>query len=369
MTSQPEGASTSRLRDALAAIGVVPTVSKLRRPAAGIVSRAGLVASILDRRPAIVTVIAPAGYGKSTFAAELVANDCRPAAWVTLSDEDDDPAVLLSDVAFAIDAIAPVDPAVVRRLWAGTPPVGAPAVQLFGAMFAAHRPPFVLVLDDVHRLASRDAVRALSTLVAELPRTSTIVLSSRVALPLPLGRTRAQRRLVEIGPSDLAFAEHEAARLFGALGVAVAAPELNRLVERTEGWPVALSLAALACEAHGPGVVDEVTGDHRYLVDYLGDEVLGAVDADVASFLMDASCLDRVSGELCDEVLQRQGSAPLLEELHRRQPLVIALDGRRQWYRFHRLLGEFLQTELQRRDPARHAAIHRRAERVVRRTW
>ena len=124
---------------------------------------------------------------------------------------------------------------------------------------------------------------------------------------------------------------------------------------------MALSLAALACEAHGPGVVDEVTGDHRYLVDYLGDEVLGAVDADVASFLMDASCLDRVSGELCDEVLQRQGSAPLLEELHRRQPLVIALDGRRQWYRFHRLLGEFLQTELQRRDPARHAAIHRRA--------
>ena len=191
------------------------------------------------------------------------------------------------------------------------------------------------------------------------------MLGARTAIPLPLGRLRVRRRLVEVGAAELAFDESEASMLLRQLDVDADPQEIARLVERTEGWPVALYLAALA---HGSrrgatlnDVVDDFAGDHRYLVDYLGEELLSRVDADIASFLMDASCFERVSGSLCDDVLARRGSAQLLEELQRQNLLVIPLDDHREWYRFHHLLADFLQSELERRDPARSAAIHVRA--------
>ena len=342
-------------------LGVVRTGSKFFAPAVGLVRRAGLVSRVIQATPRVVTVTAPAGYGKSTFTAELADLDPRPAAWITMADDDNDPAVLLSDVALAIDPIEAVDPAVVRELWSSTPTIGSRAVRSFSAEFARRQQPMTVVFDDIHRLVSRDALDVLATLVDELPQESTVVLSGRTAVPIRLGRLRVRHRVFEVVADDLAFGVEETARLFGALHMSVALPELPRLVDRTEGWPVALYLAVLARELRGTGVIDDFSGDQRFLVDYLTEEMLDTVDENTASFMMDASCLDRVSGDLCDAVLQRQGSASMLDDLHQRLLLVIALDDRRQWYRFHHLLAEFLQSRLLRLDPTRPAEINRRA--------
>jgi LuxR family maltose regulon positive regulatory protein len=357
-------AGRSSVRDELAVIGVVPTMSKLYRPSPGVVARSALVERVRAAHPDVITVTAPAGYGKSTFAAELTSGDRRPTAWVSLSAAEDDPAALLTYVALALDDIEPIDPGCVSALWARSPKIGTSALQQFGAMLAGRRQPFTLVLDDVHELVSRDVLDTLPVLVGELPRGSTIVLASRRAIPLPLGRLRVSRRLVEIGPAELAFDAAEAALIFDQLGLDVSPTEIAGMVERTEGWPVALYLAALALSAGGgamPEVVGSLPGDHRYLAEYFGEELLAKLDADVASFLMEASCLERISGSCCDEVLQRRGSAALLEALQQRTLLVIPLDDRRESYRFHHLMSEFLQSELRRRDPGRRDAVHLRA--------
>ena len=365
MVIEVEGALRSSVRHELESVGFIPTASKLYRPSPGTVPRSTLLEHVEARARDVVIVTAPAGYGKSTFLAEMAANDPRPAAWVSLTPGENDPASFLAYIALALDDIEPVDPGCVMTLWRVPPTIGSPTLQRFGAMLAARRQPFVLVLDDVHELVSREVVDVLPMLLAELPAGSMVMLGARTALPLPLGRLRVRRRLVELGAADLAFDESEATMLLRQLDVDADPHEIARLVERTEGWPVALYLAALA---HGTrrgatlsDVVDDFAGDHRYLVDYLGEELLSRVDADVASFLMDASCFDRVSGSLCDDVLARRGSAQLLEELQRQNLLVIPLDDHREWYRFHHLLADFLQTELERRDPARSAAIHLRA--------
>ncbi len=361
--SDVEGALRSALRMELGAVGFVPTASKLHAPSPGVVPRSVLVEQVSAARADVITVTAPAGYGKSTFIADFVADDPRPAAWVSLSATDNDPATLLTYVALAIDDIDAVDPNCVSALWVRSPTIGTAELQRFGAMLAERRHPFVLVLDDVHELVSRDVLDLLPVAVAEMPAGSTIVLGSRTAIPLPLGRLRVRRRVVEVGPAELAFDAVDAAILLDHLGLAVSQEDTERIVDRTEGWPVAVYLAALAQQRRtiGSGIVEGFAGDHRYVVEYLGDELLGRLDADTATFLIEASCLERFSGRMCDDVLQRRGSAELLEAIQRRNLLVIPLDDRREWYRFHHLMAEFLQSELERRDPAHRAALHLRA--------
>lgn len=362
--SQVEGAKRTGLRAHLHRVGFRAVESKVYRPSQGLISRGRVVAEVQGRGGDVLTVTAPAGYGKTTFVAELTTEDPRPTAWVSVTATDNDPSTLLTYVALAIDAIEPVEPACVTELWERRPTIGAPSLQQFGAMFATRRAPFTLVLDDVHELIERDARDVLSVLVSDLPTGSSIVLVGRAETPLPLGRLRVRRRVVELGGAELAFDVGEAGLLFDELGVVMSTTELTQLVERSEGWPVAMYLVALA---HASGraplarLADEFAGDHRFLVDYLGDEVLAQLDPDVAAFLMDASCLDRLSGSLCDDVLQRVGSADLLERLRRQNMLVIPLDDRRQWYRFHHLMAEFLQAELLHQDPSRRCEVHRRA--------
>jgi LuxR family maltose regulon positive regulatory protein len=358
------GALRASVRDDLEAVGFIPTASKLYRPSPGLVSRSALVEHVRSRAGDVIVVAAPAGYGKSTFVAELVAADRRPTAWVSLTAAESDPAALLSYVALALDEIEPVDPRRVTALWGSTLTIGSPALQHFVAMLADRREPFVLVLDDVHELAGTHARDTITMLIAELPPGSSVVVLSRSAIRVPLGRLRVRRRVVEIGAAELAFDEQDASTLFEQLDVDLSGDEIGRLVGRTEGWPVAVYLAALA---HGtrkaamPSVVDDFAGDDRHLAEYVGEELLSRVGGDVATFLMEASCFERMCGDLCDEVLGRRGSAQLLENLQRENLLVISLDDRREWYRFHHLMAEFLQSELARRDRLRLQSIHLRA--------
>ncbi|HEU4840735.1 MAG TPA: AAA family ATPase [Ilumatobacteraceae bacterium] len=359
-----EGERRDSVRAALRDVGFVPNAATTYPPPPGLVSRSSLVDDVVARRPDVVVVTAPAGYGKSSFVAELAQRDPRPTAWVSLGKEDNEPATLLACIALAINDIEPVDGRLVAAFWPQTPTVGTRARQAFGAMLSARQRPFVLVLDDTHELVDRDAIDTVALLVGELPAGSSIVLAGREQLGAPLGRVRAQRRLVEIGATQLAFDPADATALLAGLGIDASPRDIARLVERTEGWPAALYLAGLAHGAR-PGpvatLVDEFGGDHRFLVEYLGEELLGTAGTDEAAFMMDASCLGRMSGPLCDDVLGRSGSAALLETVRGRNLLVIPLDDRREWYRFHHLLAEFLQAELARRDPQRRSAIHRRA--------
>ena len=194
-----EGALRSSVRDELESVGFIPTASKLYRPSPGTVPRSTLLEHVEARGSDVVVVTAPAGYGKSTFLAELAANDARSAAWVSLTPVENDPASFLAYIALALDAIEPVDPGCVTMLWGAPPTIGSPTLQQFGAMFAARRQPFVLVLDDVHELVGREVLDILPMLLAELPEGSRIMLGARTAIPLPLGRLRVRRRLVEIG--------------------------------------------------------------------------------------------------------------------------------------------------------------------------
>jgi LuxR family maltose regulon positive regulatory protein len=364
VVTKVEGAPRSTVRAALDRVGFSAAASKLYPPTPGLIPRRALVEDVGRQHGDVVVVTAPAGYGKSTFLAELAAADGRPTAWVSLTGAENHLASFLSYVALALDEFEPVDPACVSALWSGDPTIGSPQLQQFGTMLAARRRSFSLVLDDVHELVSRDVLDVLAYLVSAIPAGSSITVSGRSSIPLPVGRLRVRRHLVEAGPAELAFDEHEALALFAALDVETTPAENAALLARTEGWPVALYLAALA-KRDGrtpPTTLDRAfAGDHRYIVEYFGEVLLAQLEPEVATFLMEASCLERLSGPLCDDVLQRTGSAALLEALERRTLLVIPLDAQREWYRFHRLLAEFLRSELTHRNAARHAEIHLRA--------
>ena len=353
-----------------------PATYKLQPPShRARVSRQPLVARLQRRSAEIAVVTAPAGYGKTSLLTELVTVEPRRSAWLTLDPSDNDPVVLLTSVALVLDQIEPVEPALVSArpavgpvafLWSRAAPATTSALPRLGRMLERFSTPFVLVLDDVHTVVDPEALDVLDGLVANLPAGCLLVLAGRAAPPLKLGRLRVKRDMVEIGRDDLAFGPDEAIILFRELGLDLTDERAIRLVERTEGWPAALYLAALAhmeegapTRGHGPGSAD--LGGGRFVVDYLRDELLDDLDAETTSFLLGASCLERLSGPLCDAALGRQGSAELLDDLERRNLLVIPLDQRREWYRLHRVLSDSLRVELARRGGPDPRAIHRRA--------
>ncbi|MET0460072.1 MAG: hypothetical protein ABW195_12555, partial [Ilumatobacteraceae bacterium] len=368
MTAEIQGARHDYVRAEMRAVGFVPALSKVARPRSwpGHVPRRALVERLRAADGDVLWLTAPAGYGKTTMLAELAAADHRPCAWLSLDTVDNDPAVLLTYLALAMDEVQPVEPGIVAEIWHSSPSIAGLAAQRFGLMVHTRRP-FLLVLDDVHELVARDALDLVAMLVAEMPAGSVIALGSRTRPPLGLARLRTRHRLVEVGQAELAFDADEAVMLFAHAGLDVSADDAGALVDHTEGWPAALYRSSLSA-ANGPRAAPavpatpgQVNGDNRYVAEYLWEELLDRLDADTSSFLLRASCLDRLSGPLCDEVLERTGSAVLLEDLSSRNLLVIPLDDRREWYRFHHLLGELLRAELARRDPSAGPLVHRRA--------
>jgi LuxR family maltose regulon positive regulatory protein len=270
----------------------------------------------------LVTLVAPAGYGKTTLLCDWADRDERPFAWVTLDAHDNDPACLHASVALAAE-----------RIEAG---------------------PFVLVLDDLQALRAPAANAALATLLEGLPPEVTLALASRTPPPLAVARMRAQGHVVELGPSDLAMDLGEAAAMLDLAGLALHAGDVSRLLYSTEGWPAALALAALGSPA---GFV----GADRLVVDYVHDEILRELPPERLRFVLETSVLETFTAQMCDWILERGGSAAALAELCRWQGLLIALDRSDERFRHHRLVAEMLRSELQRVDPDRAAELHRRA--------
>lgn len=328
------------------------------------VSRGALIERLRAEDADIVAVTAPPGYGKTTMLAEWVGSDERPCAWLSVDARDNDPVVLLTYVAAALDKIERVDPGFLPALWTPGTSVTTEALPRFARLVSGRNVPFVLVLDDVHELVNPEAMDVLAVIVAALPPDSVFALAGRVLPPLPFGRLRVKRGLVEMGQRDLAMDAIEAAAMFQASDLDLDDDAVATLVERTEGWPAGLYLAIRSLRRHSDdlaGSVARFAGDNRLVADYLRDELLAGLSPEDETFLLGASCLERLSGQLCDAVLERSGSAALLDELEHRSLLITPLDEQHEWYRLHNLLTDALQAELARRHPGAATEIHRRA--------
>jgi LuxR family transcriptional regulator, maltose regulon positive regulatory protein len=339
--------------------------SKLHPPPArpGIVARTGLVDRLLasDGVP-VVGVVAPVGYGKTTLLAQWAQRTGRRVGWVSVDQRDNDPAVLLTYIAVALDRVEPLDPMVVRGLAApGASILGA--VARLAAAMAAITQPVALVLDHLELLENQACLDVVAELAAQLPAGAQLLVASRTAPPLPVALLRAQGRVLELGVEDLAMDDQEARALLEGAGVGLDDAAVNELLARTEGWPVGLYLAALAHKAGGPRAHAWAgfTGDDRFMADYLRSEVLGKLPPELLSFLTRTAVLDRMSGPLCDAVLETTGSSAVLAGLEGSNLLLVPLDRQRRWYRYHHLFQELLTAELGRREPGLVPGLHARA--------
>ena len=329
-----------------------------------LVPRERVLAPRLERlEESMVLVAAPAGYGKTTFLAQWEDADERPFAWITLDERYNDPVLLLGSIAAAIDEITPLDDAVFAPLLSPRPNLWDVVVPRLCHALRQCEQPFVIVLDDVHNLNNPEALRPLPELASCLNAGSTLAITSRDEPEMPLGRLRTQRRLGEVRARELMMTVPEAADLLEEAGLELDHATVERLVERTEGWPAGLYLAALALSAEDDveRAVADFYGDDRFVADYVRDAFLDGLSAPDLDFLTRTSLLDRLFGPLCDAVLESGGSTEMLRRMARSNMLLVPLDRRDREYRYHALLQEMLRSELRRRDPEAEAELHRRA--------
>ena len=339
--------------------------SKLRVPPVrpGTVSRVALVNRLRTTATTPVAVIAaPAGYGKTTLLAQWAARDPRPFGWVTLDERDDDPLVLLRHVAAAIDRLAPLSAVTFDALRVAGESVWSAALPRLASAVSAVDRQFVLVLDDAHRVSSKESVEAIALLVEQIGVGSMLVLSGRRPPPIGVARLRAGGQLLEMGADSLAMSRREATLLLRTTGGELTGDDVAELVSRTEGWPAGLYLGALAMQRNGhPTTGPAVAGDDRNLAEYLRAEHLDGLPHAELAFLRRSAVLDRMSGPLCDAVLETSGSGARLESMARANMFVVPLDGSGRWYRYHGLLRDLLRRDLEEQEPGAVADLNRRA--------
>ena len=340
--------------------------SKLRCPPTrpGTVHRSSLIDRLAryDCGP-IVSVVAPAGYGKTTLLSQWAKRNGHAFAWVSVDETDNDPRVLLTYIAAALDAVQPMGGPVFDALASSASSVPGSVVPRLGAAFWSMTAPVVLVLDDVHVLHNRECRAALSMLTDHVPEGLRLVLAGRNGPPLRVARLRAEGRITEIGPGDLSLTLEEATSLLRAAKTALSQEDVAALHQRAEGWPVGLYLAALYIREGGSPSTAAVSfgGDDRLVSEYMESEFLARISRRHRAFLTRTAALERMSGPLCDAVLEQPGSAAELAELARSNLLLVPLDRRGQWYRYHHLFRDMLLAELDRFEPALMPVLRRRA--------
>jgi LuxR family transcriptional regulator, maltose regulon positive regulatory protein len=312
---------------------------------------------------ALTLVSAPPGYGKTTAARAWCHGRQTPLAWVTLDTGDNDPVRLWTYLAAAVDRVRDgLGRRALQRLKAPGVAIESAIDELTNGI-AAYGSGLAIVVDDVHAVTDQQCLASIDRFVAQLPATAQLLLIGRSDPALRLARLRANGALAELRARELAFTQGEAHELLvdrGGLNLAPA--EIELLVDRTEGWPAALVLAALWLRAvPDPGrAVREFGGGQHFVAEYLSQEVLGSLDEATRSFLVRASVLGRFTAELCDGVFDRSDSASRLGELERSNLFVIPLE-HGGWFRIHSLLAEFARLELASVEPGAALDIQRRA--------
>jgi LuxR family transcriptional regulator, maltose regulon positive regulatory protein len=330
---------------------------------AGAIARPRLLTRLVrSQRTPLVLIVAPAGWGKTTLLTQWAHVERRPVAWLTIESRHNDPDVLYADVADTLDRIE-------RRPGGVSTPVAAhrgPQPEAGTRPVVPRRADTMLVLDDVHLLHDAGALDVLEDFTNHVSAGSQVVLSGRVAPWLRLARRRVNRQLHEVGPGELAMNVSEAIALLSATNVLVPDEEVAELVALTEGWAAGLYLAALAHrERRDPRrPITALRGSDRALAAYFREEVLGGIDESLRRFLTRTCILDRLSGPLCDAVLDEAGSGRHLEAIiESGNVFLVPLDRDQQHYRYHRLFGEMLLLELRSREPEIEVELHERAAR------
>ncbi len=343
----------------------------------GLVSRPRLI-ELLDRgtERKLTLVSAPAGFGKSTLLAEWLADTPageRPAAWVSLDQNDNDPTRFWAYFITALQKVMPgVGKSVLTLLHS---PKAPPTEVLLGTLLneistnsgdgsTDRGHDFVLVLDDYHAIEAESIHAGVAFLLDHLPPQMHLIITGRSDPPLPLARLRGRGESTELRAPDLRFTPDEVADfLSDVMGLELSADHVAVLETRTEGWIAGLQLAALSMQGRDDvsGFISAFAGDDRYIVDYLVEEVLQRQPERVRSFLLQTSVLDRLSGSLCDAVTGQEDGKRMLETLERGNLFLVPLDGNRQWYRYHHLFGDVLHSRLAEEQPDRLPTLHRQA--------
>ncbi|HXV70161.1 MAG TPA: LuxR C-terminal-related transcriptional regulator [Acidimicrobiia bacterium] len=304
-------------------------------------------------------IAAPAGYGKTTTAMQWSERVQSAAAWLTLDRADDDPTSLLQHLQAALREAGLMGPPSEDRRLSSDEILTHGLWTVLSAVESSGRDG-VLFLDQFEQVRSEESRDVLSGLMLSLPPNLNVVVATRSTDGLPLALLRSRGFVSEIGPDELAMDETEVRELFDHIGVDL--PDgPGEVLERTEGWPAALYLVALAMKTAKPQELLDVRGDDRFIADYLRDEVLGGIADSRWDFLVKSSVLSRLSGPLCDHVLERGDSAHELDEMESSNMLLIPLDRTRTWFRFHSLLSDLLRSELGIHDHGLAVGLHSRA--------
>ena len=348
--------------------GLLATKLYLPAPVPGFVPRPRLVGRLEEGLGRGLTLVcAPAGSGKTALLADWARHRRPPVAWLSLDAGDNDPARFWRHAAAAVDRVRP---GVAERL---APLLGPPAPPSFDGLAAALSNELaqasdrvLLVLDDYHLVEGQPVHASVRFLLEHRPPALHLLLASRADPPLPLARLRARGQLAEVRAADLRFSTEEAAAMLReAVGPEAPLPDaaVAALASRTEGWAAGLQLAGLSLrgQADVAGFVAAFSGSHRYVLDYLTEEVLERQPEPVRRFLLETSVLERLSGPLCDAVVGRDDGQRLLERVEQANLFLVPLDEVRGWWRYHHLFADLLRARLQRADPGRVPELHRAA--------
>ncbi len=313
----------------------------------------------------LTLVSAPAGFGKTTCVSEWVGRLTTPVAWLSLDPSDDDPGRFF---AYLVAALQKVDGKAGQEIEGPLQSVQLPPLEpLLTSLLndIAKMPRFLLVLDDFQVIREGAILKAMERLLANQPPNMHLVLVTREDPQLPLARLRANNQLTEVRAAELRFSVLEADQfLQEVLGLSLDQADIAVLAERTEGWIVGLQLAGLSVRdrTDASQLIAGLSGTHRFILSYLTEQVLGQQPEETASFLLQTSILDRLSGELCDAVTARSGSAALLERLFSANLFLVALDDEQRWYRYHHLFADLLGSRLRQSLSAEAIReLHRRA--------
>ena len=355
-------------------------------PRRQLVARARLrdqLGTVQGHMPRLILIAAPAGFGKTTLMTQWLATEAADGddtstsprvAWLALDSGDADLRRFLTHLVASIQTTEPevgVDALALIEA-GGSMPTEAVLVSLVNDLDIVAGPT-VLALDDYHVIDAAAVHDVMTFLLEILPPQVTLAMTTRADPPLPLSRLRARGELLELRTAELRFTTEEAdAFLNDVMGLHLDATQVAALEARTEGWAAGLQLAALSVRTHTSdaekpddvrGFVDAFTGSHRFVLDYLIEEVLDRQLDDVRAFLLDTSVLDQLTGSLCDALTGRSDGQRMLEILERENLFVVPLDDQRRWYRYHHVFADALRARLTAHDPDRASDLHRAAAR------
>jgi LuxR family maltose regulon positive regulatory protein len=313
----------------------------------------------------LTLISAPPGFGKTTLVSQWIAENERPAAWLSLDEGDNDPVRFLAHLVAALQTITPkIGARALSMVQSPQPPPDESILTSLLNDITSISDPFTLVLDDYHAIETQQVVNATTFLLEHQTPQMHLAITTREDPNLPLPRLRVRGQLTELRATDLRFTPSEAAEFLNeVMGLNLSSENIAALEASTEGWVAGLQLAAISMQGRKdiPGFIKAFAGDDRHVVDYLVEEVLQSQPEHVRSFLLQTSILDRLCDPLCDFVMGPEEGMGFLEDLERGNLFVVPLDDKRQWYRYHHLFAEVLHTRLMEEASDRMPLLHRRA--------